>query len=262
MIMVFVLYALVGMIAGVLGGMLGIGGGVITVPCLFYLFSTFLPESPYLMHMAIATSLAAMVLNTLASTFAHNKEKHILWKPYRKMAPGVILGAILGAMIADHLSTKVLQVIFGLFLIIIAVRFYRQKSIAHGHYKLPRPLALSGFGCGIGMLSNLLGTGGGSFAVPLLTAFKVRDKNAIGTSAAITCITTICGSIAYIFIGWQELPDQILGLINLPAFLIVGIAALFTAPLGVKLTTQIHPQKVRRIFAALLALTAISMLLA
>ena len=111
------------------------------------------------------------------------------------------------------------------------------------------------------MISNILGIGGGSLSVPMLTAFKIRDKNAIGTSSAITCVTTICGTISYMILGWKDLPTEPLGLINLPAFFIVGTVAFLLAPIGVKLTSIIDPQKTRRIFALVLALTGLSLLM-
>lgn len=256
------IYLLIGVVAGVLGGMLGIGGGIITVPCLFYLFGSLFPENPFVMHMAIATSLAAMIFNTAASTIAHHKRHHVLWKVYRKMVPGIILGSVLGAVIAEFLSTAVLQIIFGCFLVLLSIHFYRQKAIIEQTHRLPPPLALNGWGCTIGSISNLLGIGGGSMAVPLLTSFRIRDKDAIGTSAAITCITTICGSISYMILGWNEFPGQPLGAIQWQPFLYIGVAAVLTAPFGVKLTTIVNPQKTRRLFALVLALTGLSLLAA
>lgn len=255
-----VIYMLIGVVAGVLSGMLGIGGGIITVPCLFYVFGILFPENPFIMHMAIATSLAAMIFNTAASTMAHNKRHHVLWQVYLKMAPGVILGSVLGAVIAEFLSTLVLQIVFGCFLVLLSLHFYRQKAITEESHRLPHPLVLNGWGCLIGSISNLLGIGGGSLTVPLLTSFRIRDKNAIGTSAAITCVTTICGSISYMILGWDEFPGQPLGAIQWQPFLYIGIAAVLTAPMGVKLTTVVNPQKTRRLFALVLALTGLSLL--
>jgi uncharacterized membrane protein YfcA len=260
-IAVYLIYAFIGAFAGVLGGLLGIGGGVIAVPCLLYLFNYLDFPVDHVMHMAIATSLAAMIFNTAVSAWVHHKHNHVLWQVFRRCVPGLILGSILGALIANFLSGIILEVFFGFFLCALAFHFYRQKAIIEGTHKLPSPFVLNSLGAGIGMISNLLGIGGGSLTVPLLTSFKIRDKNAIGTSSAITCVTMICGSISYMVLGWKDLPFQPLGLINPPALFIVGVSALLLAPVGVKLTSIINPQKTRRIFAAVLALTGISLLI-
>ncbi len=260
LIVVYLVYAVVGALAGVLGGLLGIGGGIITVPCLLYIFHVLDIAQPFQMHMAIATSLAAMIFNTAASTWAHHQKKHVLWEVFRRCVPGVIMGSILGAFIANKLPGVILEVFFGIFLCVLAIYFYRQKAVIQETHKLPSTITLNCLGGVVGTISNILGIGGGSLTVPLLTAFKIRDKNAIGTSSAITCITTICGTITYMILGWKDLPLEPLGLINPAAFFIVGVMAVALAPLGVKLTTTIDPQKTRRIFAGILALTGISLL--
>lgn len=257
--LLYVLYIFIGGFAGILGGLLGIGGGIITVPCLFFLFQHLMPEQPFIMHMAIATSLAAMLLNTIAAAWAHHRHNHVLWDLVRKFTPGLILGSIVGALVANFLPSSALEVIFGIFLCLLALYFYRQKAIGASHHNLPSNLTLSGCGCGIGMISNLLGIGGGSFTVPLLTSFQVKDKLAIGTSSALTSVTIFCGTLSYYLIGLKDLPREPLGLINPKAFILIGTAAALSAPLGVKLVTMIDPQKVRKIFALVLALTGISL---
>jgi hypothetical protein len=261
LVLLYLAYVLVGCIAGLFSGLLGIGGGMITVPCLFYIFHLLAIPQALIMHAAVATSLAAMIFNTLISSWAHHKKHNVLWDVFFKSIGGIVVGSCLGALIATWLSTVVLEVFFGLCLCLLAVRFYRQKAILEGSHKLPSPLVLNGLTCGVGAISNLLGIGGGSFTVPLLTYFRVRDRSAIGTSATISCITTILGTISYAILGRGALPGAHWGLVNIPAFLTVGIAAMCLAPYGAKLTTQIDPQKVRRIFAIVLAITGISFLI-
>lgn len=259
--LIYLLYVIIGAIAGILSGLLGIGGGIVTVPCLLILFPYLGFPKEYIMHMAIATSLAAMIFNTTSATLAHNKRKAILWKVFWKLVPGLIIGSAIGALVATRLPDLILEIIFGSFLILLALYFYRSKAVKSEMHKLPHPLILNTL-CGtIGAISNLLGIGGGSMTVPLLTAFKMKDKNAIGTSAATTLITTICGTISYLIFGWGDIrePDTF-GLINVPAFLIVGITAFFTAPYGAKLTHDTDASKVRKIFAVVLALTGLSLI--
>ncbi|MBS0604197.1 MAG: sulfite exporter TauE/SafE family protein [Verrucomicrobia bacterium] len=259
---IYIAYVIIGAIAGILGGMLGIGGGVVTVPCLLVLFTYLDFPQPYVMHMAVATSLAAMIFNTGAATWAHNKKQGIVWDVFMKLVPGLVVGSIVGAFFAAWLSGVVLEIFFGIFLLLLALNFYRQKAIHVGSHKLPNPLVLNGLSGSIGALSNLLGIGGGSMTVPMLSFFKMRDKNAIGTSAATTLVTTICGTVSYLFLGRGVVHSpETFGLINLPAFFIVGIAAFFLAPYGAKLTHQIDPNLVRRIFAVVLAVTGLSLII-
>jgi uncharacterized protein len=257
----YIAYLMIGAIAGVLGGLLGIGGGLITVPCLFFAFHLMQFPQAYVMHMAIATSLAAMIFNTAAATWAHNRQNNILWNVFKKMVPGFVIGSILGAILAIWLSGVFLEITFGIFLCALACIFFRKKAIKVGISKLPPTPILSFYCCGIGAFSNLLGIGGGIMVVPLLTSFKITDRNAIGTSAASTLVMTILGTISYLIFGWDKIPSSgTLGLIDLPAFLIIGFAALLCAPFGVKLTQEISPEKVRKIFAVVLALTGLSLI--
>jgi uncharacterized membrane protein YfcA len=261
-VIICIAYVAIGVIAGILGGLLGIGGGVVTVPCFLLLFPYLGFPQAYIMHMAIATSLAAMILNTAAATRAHNKRGTVVWDVFWKLVPGLIFGAIIGAFIASWLSSIVLEIFFGVFLLLLAVYFYRQKVIRSGTHKLPSKLILNSLSVGIGAVSNLLGIGGGSMTVPLLTSFKMKDRNAIGTSAATTLLTTSLGAASYLILGWGDVPGEgTLGLINILAFLIVGVAAFFTAPYGAALTQKIDPDQVRKIFAVVLALTGISLII-
>ncbi len=259
---IYLAYVIIGAIAGVLGGLLGIGGGIVTVPCLFAIFSHLDFPKPYCMKMAIATSLAAMIFNAAAATWAHHRRHGVIWSVFRKLVPGLIIGSIFGAFLATWLSGVILEIVFGVFLLLLAFNFYRKKAIHMEKYQLPSPLIFNLLSGGIGALSNLLGIGGGSITVPLLIAFKMKDKNAIGTSAATTLVTTICGTITYFILGWGVMhTSEIVGFIDIPAFLFVGISAFFLAPYGAKLSHQLDSNIVHKIFAAVLALTALSLLI-
>lgn len=260
--MAYFAYGVLGILAGILGGLLGIGGGVITVPCFLYIFYKLGYPQAQVMHMAIATSLAAMILTTIAATWSHNKRQAVLWHVIKKMAPGLIIGSFVGALLAIWLSGVVLEIFFGIFLCALSVRFYLQKVVRPGKHKLPSTPILSLYAGSIGAFSNLLGIGGGSLTVPLLTRFKIPDKNAIGTSAAMTLMTAILGSISYLVFGWgiAPAPDNI-GLINIPSFVIVGVVTFFCAPIGVMLSHRMPAKIVRKIFAFVLALTGLSLII-
>lgn len=256
---VYIAYVFIGAFAGVLSGLLGIGGGIITVPCMSLLFRYLNIPHDSIMHIAIATSLAAMIFNTTASTIAHHKRHGVVWDVFKKLVPGLVLGSLAGAFISAWLPTAFLEIFFGIFLLVVAANFLRKRKPPAETHCLPHPLILNLLSGCIGALSNLLGIGGGSMTVPMLTSYDMTDRKAIGTSAASTLVTTVCGTISYLILGRGEaaLPNTV-GLINIPAFLIIGITAFFTASYGVKLTHEMDPMKVRKIFAFVLALTGLS----
>jgi uncharacterized membrane protein YfcA len=232
------------------------------VPSLLLLFPYLGFPQDYLMHMSIATSLAAMIFNTAASTMAHNKRHAVIWSVFWKLVPGLVAGSIVGAWIATWLSGKVLEIVFGVSLLLLALHFYLKKAVNAERHKLPSPVILNILTGSIGAISNILGIGGGSMTVPLLTHFKMKDRNAIGTSAATTLITTSLGALSYLILGWGDVKSaSTFGLINIPAFITVGLAAFVTAPYGAKLTQQIDPSKVRKIFAIVLAITGLSLII-
>jgi len=261
LILPYILYAIVGMLSGVLAGLLGISGGLITVPCLFIIFKfTGLPQE-FLMHMAIGTSLAAMVFNSFSSALYHHKKGSVLWTTAKKMLGGIIIGSIIGALIAHVLSGVILEIIFGLFALILGVRFFRNVPLKEGDARLPSTLALNGIGIGIGGLSNILGIGGGVVTVPILLHYQVSAQKAIGTSAATGFIITLIGAIAYLLFGLQhKMPVESIGYVNLPAFFVISIVSFLFAPFGVKLAHKLPTLKLRCYFGVVLIFTGLSMI--
>jgi uncharacterized membrane protein YfcA len=246
-------YTATGLVAGFLGGLLGIGGGIVAVPALLVLFSLQGFAPAYAMHAAIATSLAAMIFNTLAASIAHARKGHILWPLFARLVPGVVIGAVAGAFLATLLTGKELRGFFALFLLALAIHFFTHKTTAARSFP---PLLLSVGGTLIGILSNLLGIGGGSMTVPLLTAYGIRGEQAVGTSSITTLVTTLLGALSYFLLS-----DRLhTTLVNPPAFFIVGAAALCAAPLGAALVRYLQPQRLRSIFSTVLLLTALSLL--
>lgn len=252
-------YLAIGLVAGIIGGLLGIGGGVITIPAFFLIFQWLGYPASQIMHLSIGTSLAAMVLNTIAATHAHHQRNAVLWPIFGKMTPGLIIGSICGALIATLLSGHFLAIFFGVFLCLLSLNFLRGKVLNLGFTHFPDPLVLNLVSVGIGTLSSILGIGGGVLTVPFLLACHFKDTYAIGTSAATTVLVSLLGTCAYIFFGWtQTLGPENLGYVNLPAGLIVGLMSFFIAPYGVKLAHFLSPAKVRKIFAFILILTGMT----
>jgi uncharacterized protein len=257
-----IVYLFIGFFAGVMGGLLGVGGGAITVPCFFLIFSLLGYPPNYLMAMSVGTSLAAMVFTTLSGTWSHHKKGTVKWAIFKKMATGLMIGSVLGAILTMWLPGKVLEIFFGVFLCSLSLIFFRDKipvyHISESLYSVIFRIA----SFIIGILSSILGIGGGVITVPLLMSFKIPDKNAIGTSSSMTLLVSFMGTLSYIIFGWNHhIHPYNLGYINIPAFLIVGITTFFAAPLGVKLTHQLPLKKIRMIFAAMLVVTGLTFII-
>jgi uncharacterized membrane protein YfcA len=256
-------YAFIGVIAGLLAGLLGISGGIVTVPLLLLVFTLFDFPQAYVMHLAIGTSLAAMVFNALSAAWMHNRKDAVIWKVVKRMAFGLVLGSILGAIVARFLSAVFLELAFGLFACCLGLYMLRGRKPHEGDHPLPGPLALNCIGTGVSFLSNILGIGGGVITVPALMEFRIHEKKAIGTSSATSVIVTFLGALSYMLLGLRRhvaVNDEAIGYLYLPAFIVISITTFLAAPFGAKLTHTLHPKLLRRIFAAALFATGLSMI--
>jgi uncharacterized protein len=259
LLLLFIVYILIGFVAGIIGGLLGIGGGTITVPCFFIIFKLTGYPQAYLMPLAVGTSLAAIVFNTSSATWAHHREKTVKWEIFKKMAPGLVMGSIFGATLTIWLPEMAIEIFFGIFLCCLSIVFFRQEL---PHYAIKETIIsmiirLASFV--IGTLSSILGIGGGVLTVPLLFAVKTPAKNAIGTSSAITLLVASLGTIWYFIFGWKHhFGFGNFGYINIPASLTVGIVAFLTAPLGAELTRRLPLNRIRKIFAFVLIFTGLT----
>ena len=259
--MIILFYILIGLVTGVLSGMLGIGGGVISVPALFYIFETLNPNDPFLMHKCIATALGSTLITSIGASIAHHKKRALLPNVLKMIVPGLVIGCILGALISTVIPSGLLQSFFGWMALLLSIHFLF-PNLFKGEIS-PHPTnAISFFGALIGALSSLLGVGGGVFMVPLLLAYSVPLKNAVATSSAGTLTTAFVGSVIYLFIAYGKPtgPDTI-GFINIPAVLGIGVSSLLTSSFGVKLAHVLPTHIVKRGFALALAVTGISMVL-
>lgn len=246
---------LIGVLAGYLSGLLGIGGGVIITPCLFFLFTKmgFPPE--HVMKFAIGTSMSAMIISTLSSALSHKRRGGVVSHAFFGLLPGVILGGVLGAMIASYLPGQILKWIFACYAILAGLKMIFGKKPVSKEHCLPGKLVLSLCGLGVGSISAMVGVGGGIINVPLLSYFHVQMKQAVGTSSAITFFTSVAGTFSFIFFGAMQNAPHIssaLGYIVLPAFVLVGLSAALFAPLGVKSAHAIPAAKLKRIFGVVI----------
>ena len=259
-------YFLLGSLVGTTAGLLGIGGGVIVVPALAYIFHHEHNPNMYAMHIAVGTSLAIMVSTTLRSLRLHlaNQDRSEFWVIAKLLMPSVMLGVIAGAFLADFLNSNVLKIIFGCAILLIALRILLAKvPKGSGERALPQKLSLRIAGSIMGLISGLLGVGGGTTVIPYMLYYQVPMRSAVRLAIFVGLIVSIIGSISYMIAGLNEplLPPQCWGYVYWPAWLGTSIGSVFFAPLGVRLSYYLPSHILKRLFACLLVIISIHMLL-
>lgn len=255
-------YLAVGAVAGVLAGLLGIGGGIVVVPALLYFFHLAHFPGQMVMHMAVGSSLATVVFTSMASSYAHHRRGAVLWPTVTRLVPGIVLGAWLGAAIADYLPGNVLRTVFGCFELLVAVQIiFGFKPAAHR--SLPSTPGLSAAGGVIGAISSILGIGGGTLTVPFLLYCNVAIREAVASSAACGLPIALAGTIGFVVTGWGNplLPSGSTGYIYWPAVGGIAAASLMAAPLGAWLAHTLPVATVKRAFAVLLVVVGLRILL-
>ncbi len=262
MITTILLYCGVGGIAGILAGLFGIGGGLVIVPMLLYVFSLMNIPVELTMHLALATSMASIMFTSVSSFWAHHKRGAVHWDVVKKIVFGILTGTFLGACFASSMSTSVLKVFFVFFLYFVATQLLLNKKPKPGR-ELPGFSGMFATGNVIGGISSLVGIGGGTLSVPFMLWCNINAHHAIGTSAAIGLPIAVAGTVGYIFSGWgvATLPDYSLGYVYFPALLGIAAVSILTAPLGVRLAHSLPVARLKRIFSLLLYVVATKMLL-
>ncbi|UWR32391.1 sulfite exporter TauE/SafE family protein [Sulfitobacter sp. W027] len=256
-----VLIALIGGFAGVLAGLLGVGGGIVLVPAFFYALQSLGYDGPQLMQICLATSLATIIVTSARSVHAHNKKSAVDWEILRTWAPGIMVGAILGVLLVAQLRTQTLQAIFGGLALIVGLYLGFGRSEWRLGETMPRGIKRAILSPMVGFLSVLMGIGGGSFGVPLMTLHGRPIHRAVATAAGFGLLIAVPSVIAFLFVDIaQNRPPLTIGAVNLVAFGIVVAMTLITAPWGVRLAHAMDPKPLKRVFAVFLVLVALNML--
>ena len=242
-----------GAFSGFIAGLLGVGGGLIIVPALLYLLTGQVEQS-ILMHTAVGTALATIVFTSIASVQAHHRHGAIHWHNFRKLTPTILLGAMSGAMLSKAMSFDFMRVFFAGFEFTAAVILYFGLSSSTHVDKLSRWVWIV-VGYLIGLVSAIVGIGGGTMTTPFLIYNKVDIKNAIATSAAVGLPIAIAGVIGFMVAGWdRESVAGSLGFIHIQAVLNITVMSVIFAPLGAKVAYRVNGKKLKKFFALLLAL--------
>lgn len=252
------IYLFVGAAAGTIAGLFGVGGGLIIVPALVLVFTAQGIAPEILTHMAVATSLATIVITSISSIRTHHLKGAVDWGIFAAMTPGILLGSWLGGVTAHLLPGAWLQLLIGVFALAIAVKMwldgFRRAKLAENGEHLPGKPVLAAAGGLIGWASAIFGIGGGSLTVPFLSRCKVQMQRAVATSAACGLPIAVAGAISFAIQGWGEplLPAWSSGYIYWPAFLGIVLASAFFARFGALLAHRLSPQMLKNCFAGLL----------
>lgn len=245
---------LLGAFTGFCAGLLGVGGGMLLVPFLTLLFTYMGFPAHAIVHMAIATSMATILFTSLSSVRAHNKKGAVRWNVVFALAPGILMGGMLGGgKVFSVLKTGWLSLVFALFVGFSAAQMLRNRQPKPGR-TLPGTPGMVTAGAGIGFLSSLVGAGGGFVSVPFMTWCNVPIHNAVATSAALGFPIAVASVIGYVWSGLQQtgLPAGSVGYIYLPALATIALASVLTAPLGARTAHRLDVAQLKRVFAALL----------
>lgn len=262
MLELFLFSMLLGAIAGILAGLFGLGGGIVIVPALVWLFSAHQFPEEQIMIMAIATSLASIIFTSISSVYSHHRLDSILWDRVFRLIPGIFFGAGLGALVADTITAESLKWFFISYLIYVGIRMAWQSEPTTSIKKVNSGLDYL-VGNGIGLLSSLLGIGGGTLTVPYLLGQHVAIKNAVAISSACGLPIAISGTVVYILLGWDKpfLPEWSIGYIYLPSWCGITLFSILTAPVGAKLAYILPAKKLKRFFSILVFLIALKMII-
>lgn len=262
MLEIFLLSLFIGLIAGLLAGLFGLGGGVVIVPALVWLFAAYNFPDQLIMIMAIATSLSTIVFTAVSSILTHHKFRAIQWGYVARLSPGIIIGSVFGAKLADFLDVLFLKWFFVTYLLFVGIRmvFPQQKVDISKQMNQNTDYLI---GSVIGLVSSVLGIGGGTLTVPYLASRQLPMNKAVAVSSVCGLPIAISGAVTYMFLGWrvESIPEWSLGYVYLPALIGIISCSVITAPLGAKLANKLPAKKLKRYFSVVLFLIAFKMIL-
>lgn len=254
--------ALLGLSTGFLAGLLGIGGGMLMVPFVTFILTTHGYPAEYTVKIAVATSLATICFTSLSSVRAHQRRGAVLWPIVRLLAPGILLGSLIGAQLAVALPGKVLSILFAVFVAFSATQMFLDRK-PKPNRTMPGRLGTFSVGGVIGLLSSLVGAGGAFISVPFMTWCNVKIHDAVGTSAALGFPIALAGTLGYIWAGQglPQMPPGSIGYLYLPGLIIISLASICTAPLGARTAHRMDIRPLRKMFAVVLYILAAYFLL-
>lgn len=263
MLSLLIICLFAGGVGAILQGMVGIGTGIIVVPLLTFILPNYGFNQSDAVHIALATSMSAIVISSISALLSHHKRGNIQWSLFNKIIIYSLVGSVIGAWAASEISGRYLQSIFGIFMLLLALYMLMKKSVVEQVDTIPElhVATIASGGMSIGFVASIIGTGGGVLMVPFLHALKIKMRYAVGTSTLIGLPVAIMGSITYIVAGLSKLPASAttLGYLHWPAFLAIASAGMLCAPIGAKLATILPTKILQRIFAVCMIIVGFKM---
>ncbi|OUS24932.1 hypothetical protein A9Q99_23070 [Gammaproteobacteria bacterium 45_16_T64] len=259
--MEYLIYPVLGVFAGLTGGLLGVGGGLVVVPVLIFTFSVLGFHDSVLTHMAVGTSLGTIILTSYGSILQHHAKGAVRWDIFVWLAIGLVCGGLLGAEIAGLLEGRVLQIVFGGFALVMAAQMgFGLKANPQRDILGKAGLIVSG--TFIGAISSLFGIGGGSLTVPFLSWCNVKMQEAVGTSSAGGMPIAISGVIGFIVAGWSVpmRPEWSVGFVYLPALIGIGVTSVVFAQIGARFAHKLPAETLKKLFSILLVVVGVKLI--
>jgi uncharacterized protein len=254
-----------GMVAGLLAGLLGVGGGIVIVPVLYHVFAAEGLALDVTMPLAVGTSLASIVLTSMMSARAHHRHGTVDGALLRAWAPGILAGVVAGTWLGGAVvSGALLKTLFGIMLLAVSAHMLlTARSRPTASDVLPGRHTQRGVSFGIGGLAAMLGIGGGTLAVPVLNLFAFPIHRAVGTSAVFGFLISVPAAVGYVIAGWGSvgLPAFSTGYVNWLAFVLLVPATMLFAPIGVRLCHRLDVTRLRQVFAVFILLVGMEMTL-
>ena len=254
-----------GAVAGFLAGLLGVGGGIVLVPGLYFIFSSLQSklgfDASYLMHLSVGTSLAIIVPTGISSAMSHNKKGGVNFDLVRLIGGGIVVGVVVATWIAKGLDGQTMRMIFATALCILACLMILGRSRFQADGEEPKQPEVSIAGFFIGLVSTLIGIGGATLSVPYMNMRGVSMYRAVGTASALGLVIAVPATIGFIYIGWglNNLPPFSIGYVNALAWVCIIPISVFIAPLGTKAAHKISVRRLKTIFAVFMIIVALNM---
>ncbi|MDO7086243.1 sulfite exporter TauE/SafE family protein [Pseudocolwellia sp. AS88] len=251
-----------GVFAGLLAGLFGVGGGIVIVPVMYFLLQGFGVSAESAMMIATATSLATIVPTSISSIRSHHAKGNVDVALLKYWAVFILIMAIVGSLFAQYVRGNGLTFMFAVIAILVSLNMLFRANAPALREELPGKFGQGIMASIVGCLSVMIGIGGGTIGVPMLTAFNVRAHVAVGTAAVFGLLIALPGVLTLLTVGQtpSDAPIGTFGLVNVPAFLLIIPLTILFAPLGVKLGSKLNPKQLKRAFAVVLMFTGIRML--
>lgn len=255
-----------GILIGFLSSMFGFGGGFVVIPVLYLLLPKLDVPDSLVMHIAIGTSLAIMIVNSINSTISHHRKGHILWFIFFQLAPTIAVGALIGGFFSPFIEGDMLKYLFILFLIFTIISSLIRKTFIHvtdNTIKMPSRIKTSFIGIGIGFIATLLGVGGSVIVIPFLRNCRLKMVNAVSLATPLSIPIAVLGTIAAIFNGIQQpdLPSWSLGFVYIPAFIGIVAGGFIGVPIGTRIAHHMPDRLFSKVYLFLLIIVVISMII-